>query len=131
MKSLTTKLMIAAAALVAAGSASAQVLKADVPFAFQANGKTMAAGVYQVHTTGSRGVMTIRGKHSVALAVPLTGIDAKEASAKLVFSCSRGGCALAQVWTGTAHGLVLATPKWQRKEEATLTVIPLRPNADE
>ena len=44
MTSLTTKLTIAAAALFAAGAASAQTLKADIPFAFQSGSKVMAAG---------------------------------------------------------------------------------------
>ncbi len=59
MKKLTTKLMIAAAALVvAAGAASAQTMKAEIPFAFRAGDKVMAAGTYRVETlstqTGAR-----------------------------------------------------------------------------
>ena len=49
MKRLTMNSMLAAAALVlAAGSAPAQTLKADVPFTFQAAGVVMTPGTYEI-----------------------------------------------------------------------------------
>ena len=60
MKSLTTNLMIAAAALFAAGAVSAQTMTADIPFAFQAGGKVMAAGTYRVDLRGPTATVVIR-----------------------------------------------------------------------
>jgi hypothetical protein len=49
MKSLTTNLMLAAIALAAApGVASAQQLKAEIPFGFRAQGTMLTAGAYTV-----------------------------------------------------------------------------------
>ena len=54
MKTTTTKLTIAAAFLaLATGIASAQTLKADIPFAFRAGAKMMPAGEYTVDTLSS------------------------------------------------------------------------------
>ena len=57
MKSLTTNLMLAAAALiVVAGSASAQVMTAEIPFAFNANGAHLAPGTYRLTVVVSAAV---------------------------------------------------------------------------
>lgn len=69
-----TRLMIAAATLVvAAGSASAQSLKAEIPFAFRAGGVVMPAGTYQVKTDNHLGghpyfeIRSVDGGRSVLL----------------------------------------------------------------
>jgi hypothetical protein len=132
MKSLTTKLMIAAAALVAAGVVSAQTMTADIPFAFQTSGKVMAAGTYRVNLRGPLGTVTIQGVSvkGAVLARPITHIDRKEANAKLVFVCGRGPCSLVQAWPGYSEdGYLFSTPKRDRNEEASLSVVHLRPNA--
>src|SRR5215471_13394266 len=60
MKSLTTKLMIAAAALaVATGAASAQTMKADIPFAFRAGGQMLPAGEYRVEMKGPHATVVL------------------------------------------------------------------------
>ncbi len=132
MKSLTTKLMIAAAALVAAGAASAQTMTADIPFAFQAGGKVMAAGTYRVDLGGPAATVIIRdarGKN-VVIARTVTHIDRKEETAKLVFSCGRGSCSLVQAWPGYSEpGLAFKAPVLNRNEEASLVVIHLRLDA--
>jgi hypothetical protein len=132
MTRLTTKLMIAAAALVAAGAASAQTMQANIPFAFRANGRLMAAGKYYVDLPGSGHALTIRSKRGGVLAMPMSSTAGAESNAKLVFECRRAACSLAEVWPGNSHdGLVFATPKRSRDEEASRTVIPLRTNTDE
>src|SRR5258708_35623931 len=59
MTNFTTRMMIAAATLVvAAGGASAQTLKAEIPFTFRAGGVVMEAGKYTVvanHKSGQPG----------------------------------------------------------------------------
>ena len=129
MKSLTMKLTIAAAALFAAGAVSAQTMKADIPFAFQAGGKVMAAGTYRVDLKGQAGLVTILGtaREGAVIVTPITHIERKENTAKLVFVCGRGLCSLVQAWPGYSEdGLLFRTPKLDRNEEASLTVIHLR-----
>src|SRR6266568_7161351 len=49
MASFRTKLAVAAAVVAAAaGVASGQTMKAEIPFAFRANGAVMSPGTYQV-----------------------------------------------------------------------------------
>jgi hypothetical protein len=126
------KLTIAAAALFAAGAASAQTLKADIPFAFQAGGKVMAAGTYQVDLRGPAGTVLIhdaRWKNAV-MARYISHTEGKVDTAKLVFLCGRGSCSLIQAWSGNGeNGLLFRTPKLDRNEEASLTVIQLRHDA--
>jgi hypothetical protein len=126
------RLTIAAAALFAAGAASAQTMKADIPFAFQAGGKLMAAGTYRVDLHSPRSTVTIRGTglKSAVIAGYITHIESKVETAKLVFQCSRGNCSLLQVWPGYYEsGLLFKAPKLDRNEEASLAVIHLRPDA--
>jgi len=134
MTRLTTKLMIAAAALVAAGAASAQTLKADIPFAFQASGKAMAAGKYLVVYRGgvSNMVLIRRYNHEAVLAAPVSRKEGKVENAKLVFVCAHGTCSLSQIWAGnSASGLEFKTPKLDPREQASVVAIPMRVGADE
>ena len=74
MNSLTMNCMIAVAALaVTAGSASAQVLRAEIPFAFRAGNTLMAPGAYDLNmaVSPSRTYFLLRNaetKRSVMLA---------------------------------------------------------------
>ena len=134
MKSLTMKLTIAAVALFAAGALSAQTMTADIPFAFQAGGKVMAAGTYRVNLHGPGATVIIRdtGLKSVVMARYITHIVGKgdTTTAKLVFVCGRGPCSLVQAWSGYgAEGLLFKTLKVDRNEEASLAAIHLRPDA--
>src|SRR5580692_3673038 len=77
MKNLTTKLMIAAATLVASvGMASAQTMEAKIPFAFRADGKVFAAGTYRIQMVRTAGspIVAIKnvknGGRLVSLASP-------------------------------------------------------------
>jgi hypothetical protein len=111
MKNLTTRIMIAAAALVAAASvASAQTMEANIPFAFRADGKVLAAGTYRVDMvrTGSGNVVVaIRGlkKDQQVLSTSQPDGEAKETwkstgKAILSFRCGVSRCALTEIWTG-------------------------------
>ena len=133
MTSLTMKLTIAAAALFAAGAVSAQTMTADIPFAFQAGGKVMAAGTYQVDFLRVGEAVAIRSRHNGAVvAMPATHKDGAESTPKLVFACGRGTCSLSQAWPGySGSGLMFDTPKSDPREQASLAVIPLRAAAAE
>jgi hypothetical protein len=128
-------LIFAAASLVTAGavSAQAQVVKADIPFAFRAGGKVMPAGTYRVDLGGPGGTVMIQDArwHGV-VALPIDRIESKDVTARLVFECSGGSCSLVEAWPGGyTLGRAFSAPKGKRNEEAELAVVRLRPNADE
>ncbi len=111
MKSFTILSMIAAAALaVAAGSASAQTLTAEIPMAFSAGGRLMTPGNYDFNVeTNSVGhpVLTVRNRATSrqALLFPFHGSDAPtawrdEGSPKITLECLDGNCTLRTVWNG-------------------------------
>ncbi len=68
---------------------------------------------------------------SVVSAYPGNAAE-KDSGARLVFKCADSGCALAQVWTGTADtGMQFSTSSAKRGEPMRLAAIALRPaNAD-
>jgi hypothetical protein len=132
MKSLTNKLMVAAVAMaVVAGVASAQSMKAEVPFSFRVSGATMPAGTYVV-TPGrnSTGIPTFRLLNTdvnlSVLSLPAAHHtpDARQMTeSKLVFRCESGSCALAQIWTGRESGAYdLHAPKTTRQEAALISI---------
>lgn len=109
MKSLTTNWMIAVAALaVTAGGASAQVLKAEIPFTFRAGKTLMAPGAYELNVgaSPSHNYFLLRNDDtntSVMLANFNVGDVTKSWKAKrlprLGFDCVDGRCALHEIWT--------------------------------
>ena len=111
MTNFTKNFMIAAAALaVAAGGASAQSLKADIPFAFQVRGKVMAAGTYRVDQIGSAEIYRFRNNNDgqAVLVLPAAKHDPRkewkaDGDAKLAFECGPAGCALTELWDGTGR----------------------------
>jgi len=140
MKKLTTKLMITTVALVAAaGAASAQIrttMKAEVPFELRAGNRVMAPGTYRVENlniqtggpvfrllnvnSGGSAILTVR-----ALVDPQKGWT--EESLKLVFACTSGSCALAQLWNGPAsQAYKFYGPKLGKDETAYLREIPMQ-----
>jgi hypothetical protein len=139
MKNLTTKMMIAAATLVAAaGVASAQSMEANVPFAFRANGQVFAAGTYRIdlHNTGmGNTIVAIRGAGSgkQILTPSYPDGDAKsawqsEGKAMLSFECGVSRCALAKVWAGSgAVTLRLPTPKLGKDEPTHTAEVVMHP----
>jgi len=105
MKNSTTKLMIAAALMaVAAGAASAQTLKADVPFAFRTANGTLGAGTYTISMDKVNRIVLIQSRTESAMLLPTTRLDGvKAGDAKLVFSCGVSHCTLVQVWSGNGN----------------------------
>lgn len=110
MKRFTMNLTIAAAALlVAAGTASAQGLKAEIPFAFAANGQQMQPGTYRLSAhTGTAGATIFLDNLDTRRSVVILGHVNQDAwnnrdpEAKLVFECVGSRCALERIWTGEA-----------------------------
>jgi len=136
MKNLTTKLMITAAALVAAANvASAQTMEAKIPFAFRADGTVLAAGTYRVTVQHAMSgpVVIIEGakpgQHLISLAVP--NGEAKEAwksagDAVLSFRCGVSRCVLTDMWIGAgAPTYKLPTPSLGKDEPVHTAEIPM------
>jgi hypothetical protein len=129
MKSLTAKLMMAAAAVtVVAGAASAQVMKAEVPFTFHVGPTTMAAGTYHVRVSSLTSVKTIQMRNGATgksiLILPKGMPDSeREATAKLLFECRAGDCSLAKVWTGDGESYRIFPPKAPKYLQAELRIV--------
>ena len=137
MKKLTTRLTIAAAALmVAAGAASAQTLKAEIPFAFHVGNRIMEPGIYQVDNLATQSSSPVfrlleARTHQVVIRMPQAAVDPEKTwtvtgSPKLVFACGDGRCDLAEVWAGSgSNAYTFRRPKLGKDYEASVTVIPM------
>jgi hypothetical protein len=111
MKNLMTNCILAAVALaVMAGSASAQILKADIPFTFHAGKTLMLPGTYEVNlgASATRSYFLLRNvdtNTAVLLAAYIrTDIPKEwqaEGSPKVAFECTDGRCILRNLWSGS------------------------------
>ena len=142
MKKLTTKVMIATAALmVAAGVASAQTMTAQISFEFRAGNQVMAPGTYQVDNLNTQtGIPIYRlldvNSHRSTTVLAQAQVDPEKGWAagnpKLLFACTSGSCALAELWSGSeSNGYVFPRPKLGKGEDAYLRAIPLQPGKGE
>jgi hypothetical protein len=143
MKKLTTRLMIATAALVvAAGAASAQTMTASIPFEFRAGNQVMAPGTYGVQnlrTLAGTPIFRLLNVNSGELAtlLPQAKDDPQKAweaegKPKLAFACTSGSCALAELWYGSgSYAYTFHRPKLGTDETAVLREIPLQPGKGE
>ena len=136
MNTSTTRLMIAAAALaVAAGSASAQSLKAEIPFAFHTAHATMSPGTYVITTNNwsGRQVVMMRNSDTGAAVMLLQHVDAYlpagqlyAGAAKLTFTCAGRACVLRELWKGGGTtGLRFLGPKLPAGDDARIAEIAL------
>lgn len=123
MKRLTMNCMIAAAALTAVASgASAQSMKAEIPFNFHAGQAMLAPGAYTVTMDRGYGAryFILRNMDTgkgvmVAKNGQRTARKDWEAAGKprMVFECAGARCALREVWEGpgtAAH--MISTPRF-------------------
>lgn len=131
MTNFMKSMMVTAAALTLAGAASAEDLKADIPFAFQVGNKVMQPGVYEVHrlTTGIPAFrLSSTTTHEAAIAGPGANRDAaKEWKAdglpRLVFACGASRCSLSELWDGGAGNPAQAFPTPKSHNEAMRTAV--------
>jgi hypothetical protein len=137
MKKLTTKLMIAATVLVVtAGAASAQTMRAAIPFEFRVGNRVMAAGTYRVSLSQPSGapIFELSNVHSGRSAIVVGQVPddprkewEAEGNSKLTFACGSGRCALAELWAGPgSHAYKVLRPKRETGEDEYLTVIPMQ-----
>ena len=133
MKNLTSNLITAALALTGVASmASAQQMKSDIPFPFRVSGTLMPAGSYQISETNNSGrpIFYVRNMDTnrPVMLLPEQNIGTLRGSTdtKLVFRCGASGCALAQIWTGSAWGAYsVHTPKEVERAELTMRTVNL------
>ena len=143
MTNFTTRIMIAAATLVvAAGAASAQTMKAEIPFTFRAGDTVMAPGTYQIRPIQQQsGIPLFRvndasGQHAIAL-MPIGAGDPKkawEANGKplLSFECVASRCELSGIWTGPlTPAYVVRHGKLGKEEPVRVALIEMRPDKSE
>jgi hypothetical protein len=135
MKHSTMNTMIAAAvAVLAAGGASAQSLKADIPFTFHVATSVMAPGTYQLMHASNRGskYLILRnadtGKSVIAIYELADAANELKAQGTpgIQFECGGRECALRQIWTAsenTAYGF--QGPKLGSDGNRRMAVIPL------
>lgn len=143
MTNTTIRTMLAAAALVvAAGTASAQSYKAEIPMAFRVGGKTMAPGSYDVQVRQAAiGPLVIFSNRATSKAamfasgiredVPKSWVAAGDP--KLVFTCASDSCSLSKMWDGGSYAYAAPAPKKaagelvaHRTDVITLTMIKAR-----
>src|SRR5689334_12270939 len=111
MKCFTIQMTLATAALtLAAGMASAQGMKAEIPFSFRVGNQVMQPGEYRVSILSNYSGNPIVSVASVAtlkrvmLAPAVRGDAPREWKAenlpKLSFLCGEGPCSISRMWMG-------------------------------
>ena len=140
MTNFTTRMMIAAATLVvAAGSASAQIMKAEIPFTFRAAGVVLPAGTYQVSAVSQGSgapLFVLRNvqEHRSVLLLGSADIDTQKAwvasgNPVLSFECGVSHCAVSAIWAGsTSPAYSFPRPKLGRDEPARTALVVMRPD---
>jgi hypothetical protein len=109
MKRATLRLTLAAAALTAAAiQGSAQTLKAEIPFYFEASGARLQPGSYSLFVNNSMGHTIVRlsgeGKSVLAVAQPWDiPAGTKASEIVLTFTCAGERCELTQLQTGNSQ----------------------------
>lgn len=114
--------MVLTAGLTMLGSLtlSAQTNKenAKIPFAFQANHHSFAAGTYSVQRLTDSGVFqlsSIQGSPSIFVNLPVTSETTKFDEGHLTFACYSGECVLSQIWlSGYKVGNIRSTSSVER-----------------
>ncbi len=122
-KMAMTSMMAAAAMAIAAGSASAQTMKADIPFTFRVAGAVMQPGTYHVQAAQnvSARYMILRNAETGASTPVLYAFDvpSKETEARgkamVQFDCAGTTCVLRGLWKGAGFPMYrIAGPRLGR-----------------
>ena len=111
---IATKLMLLLAIVAMVVSAAPIGARAQIPFAFQLNGKTFEAGTYRFEATPWNGIVAMEGPtgHKTLLLTTPMGNPYKPADPRLAFVRTKKGMSLSEVWMNTGPGgHKLATPR--------------------
>ena len=133
MKHWITSILLGSALLLVTNAASAQTLKANVPFDFRIPGGTLKAGEYTVSQTASAGTITYKvysAEQKRGGLVVTSGQSAgmlKADQAKLVFACQGEECHLAEIWApGNGAARTVAAMRFRHGDEhVRLAMVPL------
>jgi len=130
MNSMQAKLMTLAATLaIAAANASAQTLKATVPFSFETStGQVMQAGDYRINHREITWIFTNYDSRQQTLTQATAAAYSKPSEApSLVFQCRANHCVLTKVVAGGDVGAEWRVPERSRsdaQELARIVVVP-------
>jgi hypothetical protein len=130
-------MLLAVGALVfAAGTVSAQTMKAEIPFAFRVGNKVMQPGEYRLYLVpfGSAVAWELANfdaRQSVLAMASNRATPSKEwlaaRTAKLSFTCGEGPCTLNRIWSGEGDAYQFRTPRG-KDGEPHIAEIPMRPD---
>jgi hypothetical protein len=129
MKNLTKNMTIAAAALVvAAGAAQAQIIKVEVPFSFRVAGTVLPAGEYRVESRSRVGTpafwLVNTDTHSSIVSMAFLDNAGKPGGdPKLTFECSGANCALVRLSSDQGETYGFGHPSLGRDEPTRVAVI--------
>jgi hypothetical protein len=137
MKLNTLTLTCAAVAMMAAaGTASAQNLKAEIPFPFRAAGTMMHPGAYSVKlsSASSGAIVQIRNEDEGRSIMTLpqsvsTPWNATDSAVVLSFACTNGNCALSSLRNDDGTVYNFATGK--KSPETRIATVVLRQDRSE
>ena len=134
MKNLVVRMIMVAAIAAVAGvaTASAQNMKANIPFKFRANTAYLPAGEYTISSVGAANgkVYSVRNNdthQSVLVTVrhPITVTSGQDP--RLTFACYSENCTLSQIWTPDA-GFQVTAPhnKAGAEKTASLRIVTIK-----
>jgi hypothetical protein len=140
-KVLTASMLLFVAAVAAAPSHAQQISKINIPFAFQAGGKTLPAGEYRVmralqDTAAAQLIQSTDGKTAVVVLTDSVDPKKPDVTQKMVFHRYGREYFLSQIWTGNGLGRKLWTSKREKEamrglDESDVAILfepqPLRP----
>ena len=138
MKRSTKNMTLVVAALtIAAGTVSAQTMKAEIPFAFRVGAKLMQPGEYLVRplpVNSGTAMFTLVNfdarKSTIAVSsarVTPSKEWTKTGLAKLSFVCVDDSCTLTRLWSGEGDAYNFRTPHGKYGEHiAEITLTPTR-----
>jgi hypothetical protein len=133
MKTFTNRIALFAAGAVVLGTMAYgqnSVVKAEIPFAFEASGKTLKAGEYVLSPVQSRDgarIVVLRGVVSKQSVITIgTPVDPyATGSSAILFRCNADGCALAGMRSSEGTVTYGSAHKTPRAKEAAMIAVPL------
>ena len=131
--SVVRTIMVAAVAAVAGvATASAQNMKANIPFKFRASSVYLPAGAYTISSVDEANgkIYSIRNAdthQAVLVTVRNTVTSGSGQDPRLTFACYSENCTLSQLWTPDA-GFQLTTPhnKADAERSASLRIVTIK-----
>lgn len=127
MTNFTKSMMVAVAALAVAGTASAQTLRADIPYAFRVGEKLMQPGVYEISALMKNvpvyRFMNINLRDSAVAPANVAHDPARawkaDSKPRVAFECGASECSVSEVWDGQPGSYAHRFPSARSRSEST------------